>query len=59
MIASSPAFLGTIPAEVRDGPQKGLRLLADREDAGRALVDSLDAAQRHGDHSSRWRPPTS
>lgn len=46
MIASSPAFLGTNPAEVRDGAQKGLRLLANREDAGRALVESLDASQR-------------
>ena len=46
MIASSPAFLGTNPAEVRDGPQKGLRLLANREDAGRALVEALDASQR-------------
>ena len=46
MIASSPAFLGTNPAEVRDGVQKGVRLLADREDAGRALVESLDASQR-------------
>ncbi len=45
-IASSPAFLGTNPAEVRDGAQKGLRLLAAREDAARALVDSLDASQR-------------
>jgi len=46
MIASSPAFLGTNPAEVRDGAQKGVRLLADREDAGRSLVESLDASQR-------------
>lgn len=46
LIASSPAFLGTNPAEVRDGAQKGLRVLADREDAGRALVESLDASQR-------------
>ncbi len=45
-IASSPAFFGTNPAEVRDGAQKGLRLLAAREDAARALVDSLDASQR-------------
>ena len=46
MIASSPAFLGTNPAEVRDGPQKGVRLLGNREDAGRALVQSLDESQR-------------
>lgn len=46
MIASSPAFLGTNPAEVRDGETKGLRLLANREDTGRALVESLDESQR-------------
>ena len=46
MIASSPAFLGTNPAEVRDGAQKGVRLLGNREDAGRALIQSLDESQR-------------
>jgi hypothetical protein len=46
MIASSPAFLGTNPAEVRDGAQKGVRLLANREDTARALVESLDESQR-------------
>lgn len=46
MIASSPAFLGTNPAEVRDGERKGLRLLANREDTARALVASLDESQR-------------
>jgi hypothetical protein len=45
-VASTPAFLGTNPAEVRDGEKKGLRLLGAQEDAGRALVDSLDASQR-------------
>ncbi|OFW46396.1 MAG: hypothetical protein A3J29_18030 [Acidobacteria bacterium RIFCSPLOWO2_12_FULL_67_14b] len=45
-VASSPAFFGTNPAEVRDGAQKGLRLLAAREDTARALVESLDARQR-------------
>jgi hypothetical protein len=45
-VASSPAFLGTNPAEVRDGDKKGLRILASREDTARALLDSLDAAQR-------------
>jgi hypothetical protein len=46
MTASSPAFFGTNPAEVREGPQKGLRVLAAEEDAGRALVDLLDPTQR-------------
>jgi hypothetical protein len=46
MTASSPAFFGANPAEVRDGPQKGTRVLGAEEDAGRALLDSLDASQR-------------
>ena len=46
MTASSPAFFGSNPAEVRQGPQKGLRVLGDEEDAARALLDQLDATQR-------------
>jgi hypothetical protein len=42
-VASSPMFLGSNPAEVRDGDRKGLRALADEEDAGRALVLALSA----------------
>jgi hypothetical protein len=42
----SPAFVGANPAEVRDGPQQGRRVLGEREDAARALVASLDEAQR-------------
>jgi len=36
-------FLGSNPAEVQDGPKKGQRVLADEEDAGRALVLALPA----------------
>jgi uncharacterized protein DUF3500 len=43
---STPTFFGTNPAEVREGPQKGLRILADQEDTARALVTSLTEAQR-------------
>jgi len=46
MIASAPAFLGTNPAEVREGERKGLRVLAAREDTARAFLESLDASQR-------------
>ena len=46
LVAGSPSFFGSNPAEVREGPKKGLRLLAAEEDAGRALVMSLDTAQR-------------
>ena len=46
LVASSPSFFGTNPAEVREGPKKGLRILGAEEDAARALLQSLDAAQR-------------
>src|SRR5215831_13628250 len=46
MTASSPQFFGSNPAEVRQGPKKGLRILGAEEDAARALLESLDASQR-------------
>jgi hypothetical protein len=46
MVASSPSFFGSNPAEVREGPQKGLRILAAEEDTARALLASLDDGQR-------------
>jgi len=43
---STPQFLGANPAEVRDGALQGTRALAAEEDLGRALVKSLNQAQR-------------
>ena len=40
-IATSPMFLGSNPAEVRDGDQQGKRVLHAEEDAARALLMSL------------------
>ena len=45
-IAAVPSFMGTNPAEVRDGPKKGLRVLGVEEDLARELVKSLSAEQR-------------
>src|SRR6267143_5786230 len=45
-IGSSPQFFGANPAEVRDGPMKGTRVLSAEEDLGRSLVKSLTAEQR-------------
>ena len=45
-VAPTPLFFGANPAEVRHGPQRGLRVLADTEDLGRGLLRSLDAEQR-------------
>jgi hypothetical protein len=46
VVASMPAFLGANPAEVRDGPKKGLRVLGAREDAARALLEALAPERR-------------
>jgi hypothetical protein len=46
MVASAPSFFGSNPAEVREGAQKGLRILAAEEDSARALLMALDEAQR-------------
>jgi hypothetical protein len=42
----APSFFGSNPAEVREGPKKGLRILAHEEDPARALVTALDTSQR-------------
>jgi hypothetical protein len=41
-----PSFFGANPAEVRQGPRKGLRTLAGEDDFGLNLIQSLDISQR-------------
>jgi hypothetical protein len=41
-----PTFMGTNPAEVKDGPRQGLRVLGEEEDLARKLVKSLDSGQK-------------
>ena len=43
---SSPTFLAANPAEVPEGPRRGMRALARQEDAGRAMLSALTTAQR-------------
>ncbi|HEY7087923.1 MAG TPA: pectinesterase family protein, partial [Tepidisphaeraceae bacterium] len=45
-IASSPAFMGAHPANVTEGPHKGMRVLGTEEDLGRKLIKSLNDDQR-------------
>jgi hypothetical protein len=45
-ISSAPTFLGANPAEVKDGPQQGLRVLAAEEDLARKLMASMNAEQK-------------
>lgn len=44
--SGTPIFFASNPAEVLEGPRQGLKVLAAEEDQGRALVKSLDEAQK-------------
>jgi hypothetical protein len=45
-VVDAPSFFGSNPAEVREGPRAGLRVLAAEEDLGRDLIAALTAEQR-------------
>jgi len=45
-LQGAPSFFGSNPAEVLDGPRKGLRVLANEEDLALAVVNSLTPDQR-------------
>jgi hypothetical protein len=45
-ISGTPAFLGSNPAEVREGARKGLRVLADEQDLGLKLLGLLNDPQK-------------
>lgn len=45
-VQGAPSFFGTNPAEIREGPRKGLRVLAREDDLGRELIKSLTADQQ-------------
>jgi len=45
-VADTPSFFGANPAEVREGPRKGLRTLAAEEDLARDLLESLTLEQK-------------
>jgi hypothetical protein len=46
IVASTPAFFGANPAEVRGGSRKGLRTLPEAEELAKRLFASLDEDQR-------------
>ena len=46
VVHCGPCFRATNPAQVPDGPRRGLRPLADEEDLARELVASFSVAQR-------------
>jgi len=44
-VIDGPSFFGANPAEVRQGPRKGLRTLAGEDDLGIELIHTLDEQQ--------------
>lgn len=56
VVSASPAFFGTNPATVKDGPKKGYRNLAKAEDLARELFNSLDEEQKKTAHQPRHFP---
>lgn len=46
IVASTPAFFGANPAEIKMGPRKGSRTLPEAEDLAKQLFASLDEDQR-------------
>ena len=46
VVVDGPSFFGSNPAEVRQGPRKGLRVLAAEKDLGFDMVRSLDEPQQ-------------
>ena len=45
-VIDGPSFFGANPAEVRQGPRKGLRTLAGEDDLGTELIHTLDEQQQ-------------
>jgi len=45
-VIDAPSFFGANPAEVRQGPRKGLRALAGEDDLGIELIHTLDEQQQ-------------
>ncbi|MBV9267240.1 MAG: DUF3500 domain-containing protein [Acidobacteriaceae bacterium] len=45
-VTDGPSFFGANPAEVRQGPRKGLRTLAAEDDLGFDVIQSLELPQR-------------
>jgi Protein of unknown function (DUF3500) len=45
-VVDGPSFFGANPAEVREGPRKGLRAMAGEEDLGIEVIHALDEGQQ-------------
>ncbi len=55
--SATPAFFGSNPGEVRQGPRQGLRTLADLEDRALRLLQALDDSQKKVAVTAEKAPP--
>src|SRR5271166_827938 len=55
-VQGAPSFFGTNPAEIREGPRKGLRILAREDELGRQLAKSFTADQQKSGILSKDAP---
>lgn len=46
LVSATPLFFGAYPAEIRQGPEKGTRILPEEEDTARSLLGSLEGEAR-------------
>jgi hypothetical protein len=56
VVASTPAFFGANPADVKSGAKKGLRILAPAEDLAAKLFKALDDEQKKTAYQSKSFP---
>jgi hypothetical protein len=56
VVASTPAFFGANPADVKSGPKKGLRILGSAEDLAIKLFGALDDEQKKVAYQSKPFP---
>ncbi|MBM3995408.1 MAG: DUF3500 domain-containing protein [Planctomycetes bacterium] len=53
VVSSTPCFFGANPAQIKDGPNAGKRILPDAEDYAIALFKSLDDGQKNAAHQAK------
>ena len=56
VVAATPSFFGANPAEVKDGPRQGLRVLAPAEDLAKELYNALADDQKQVAHQEKKFP---
>ena len=56
VVSSTPLLFGTNPAEIKDGPKKGTRILPEVEDTAKALIASLSEEQNKAARQEKQLP---